>query len=76
MWHGPSPADVLHGVVEHGTYHGGQTALLRRALGSAAPPVSRPAAFDFALARRAAQVRAPDPGGIVAAGQARARSAA
>jgi uncharacterized damage-inducible protein DinB len=25
---------MLHGVIEHGTYHGGQVALLRRALGA------------------------------------------
>ena len=30
-----SPWFLLHGVVEHGTYHGGQIMLLRRALGIA-----------------------------------------
>ena len=29
---------MLHGVIEHGTYHGGQIALLRRALADAAAP--------------------------------------
>lgn len=29
-----SIGDMLHGVVEHGTYHGGQIALLARALGT------------------------------------------
>ena len=27
--------NLLHGVIEHGTYHGGQIALLKRALASA-----------------------------------------
>jgi uncharacterized damage-inducible protein DinB len=31
---------MLHGVIEHGTYHGGQTALLRRALASSTATVS------------------------------------
>jgi uncharacterized damage-inducible protein DinB len=30
--------DLLHGVIEHGTYHGGQIALLKRALLSPAGP--------------------------------------
>ena len=29
-----SVAVLLHGIVEHGTYHGGQIALLKRALGA------------------------------------------
>jgi uncharacterized damage-inducible protein DinB len=29
---------MLHGVIEHGTYHGGQIAILRRALASTAAP--------------------------------------
>lgn len=28
-----SMLDMLHGVIEHGTYHGGQIALLKRAIG-------------------------------------------
>jgi uncharacterized damage-inducible protein DinB len=28
-----SRSDLLHGVIEHGTYHGGQIALLKKALG-------------------------------------------
>jgi uncharacterized damage-inducible protein DinB len=31
--HDYSVREMLHGVVEHGTYHGGQIALLKRALG-------------------------------------------
>jgi len=27
-----SVSNLLHGVIEHGTYHGGQIALLKRAL--------------------------------------------
>jgi uncharacterized damage-inducible protein DinB len=29
-----SVAVLLHGIVEHGTYHGGQIVLLKRALGA------------------------------------------
>jgi uncharacterized damage-inducible protein DinB len=29
-----SRIDMVHGVIEHGTYHGGQIALLKRALGT------------------------------------------
>jgi uncharacterized damage-inducible protein DinB len=41
-----SVAVLLHGIVEHGTYHGGQIALLRRASGGASAsggPSSAPA---------------------------------
>lgn len=31
---GYSARTMLHGVIEHGTYHGGQIAILKRALGS------------------------------------------
>ena len=33
-----SVAVLLHGIVEHGTYHGGQIALLKRALGRSVAP--------------------------------------
>jgi uncharacterized damage-inducible protein DinB len=34
-----SPDVLLRGIVEHGTYHGGQIALLRKASAEQAPPL-------------------------------------